>query len=111
MEQMESLQPEPSAPVRMDLKPERVQEALKSLPAWKLRRDGLAIESVRKCANSQRASSFAAHACRLASKLGQPAKVRIKGKKVVVTLTGHPVRGCTGGLTDAVFKLADLIGS
>lgn len=32
------------------------------------------------------------------------------GSKVAVTLTGHAVRGCTGGLTDAVFHLAELIG-
>ena len=29
---------------------------------------------------------------------------------VALTLTGHPIRGCAGGLTHPVFRLADLIG-
>ena len=95
----------------MELKPERVQEALRKLPSWKLSQDGLGIESTRRFATSQRASSFAAYSCRLASKLGQPVKVDLMGEQVVVSLKGHPVRGCIGGLTNPVFKLADLIGS
>lgn len=97
--------------VRMDLKPERVQEALERLPSWRLSEDGLAIESERRFASNQRTSSFAGYACRLASRLGQPVKIHVADKTVVVTLAGHPVRGCTGGLTNPVFRLADLIGS
>lgn len=111
MDQMVKVDVEVSAPERMHLKPERVQEALKKLPAWRLGQSGLAIESERRFATTQRASSFAGYACRLASKLGQPVKIDLADRKVVVTLAGHPVRGCTGGLTDPVFKLADLIGS
>ena len=100
-----------SAPERMDLKPERVQEALAKLPSWRLGECGSVIESERQFATCSRASSFAAYACRLASKLDQPVKIDLADRTVVVTLAGHPVRGCTGGLTDPVFKLADLIGS
>ena len=110
METMKKPNVEMSAPERMHLKPERVQEALKKLPSWRLGH-GVAIESERWFSTSQGASSFARYACRLASKLGQPVKVDLADKQVVVTLTGHPVRGCTGGLTAPVFKLADLIGS
>ena len=98
-------------PVRMDLKPERIQQHLLVLPGWRLRKDGRAIESARQFASLGGASSFAALACRLASQRRQPVKVRLAGENIVVTLPGHPVRGCTGGLTDAVFKLAGLIGS
>ena len=111
METMEKPNVEMSAPERMNLKPERVQEALEKLPSWRLGQGGAAIESERRFSTSQGASSFARYACRLASKLGQPVKVDLADKQVMVTLTGHPVRGCTGGLTAPVFKLADLIGS
>jgi hypothetical protein len=56
------------------------------------------------------AGSFARNACWLAAKLSQPMMVRLAGNEVSIILTGHPVRGCTGGLTNAVFNLADLIG-
>lgn len=111
MDKTEPLVAEVAMPERMHLKPERVQEALLRLPSWKLRQDALEIESTRRFATSQRASSFAAYSCRMASKMGQPLKVDLVGEQVIVSLKGHPVRGCTGGLTDAVFRLADLIGS
>lgn len=111
METMEKVDLEMSAPERMHLKPERVQQALKKLPSWRLSEDGLAIESERWFDTRQGASAFARYACRIASKLGQPVKVDLADKKAVVTLAGHPVRGCTGGLTAPVFRLADLIGS
>ena len=110
MMQEQSLFPLPDGPVRMDLKPERVQQMLAKLPGWALHASGRAILRVRLFATEQRAGSFAHTACWLATKLNQPVAVRLAGKEVTVALTGHPVRGCTGGLTDSVFKLADLIG-
>ena len=98
------------APVRMNLKPERVQQLLAKLPGWALRHDSQAIVRARMFTTPQGAGAFARNACWLATKLNQPATVSLAGTKVTVTLTGHPVRGCTGGLTDAVFKLAGRIG-
>ena len=98
-------------PVRMNLKPERVQELLVGLPGWKLRGDGRGLESVRRFTHPGAAGSFAALACRLATVRRQPVKVHLSGGEVVVTLQGHPVRGCTGGLTSKVFTLAGLIGA
>ena len=111
METIEKVDVEMSAPERMYLKPERVQQALEKLPSWRLSEDGLAIETERRFTTSQGASAFARLACRLASKLGQPVKIDVADQTAVVTLTGHPVRGCTGGLNGPVFRLADLIGS
>jgi pterin-4a-carbinolamine dehydratase len=115
MDQQTDVQPETvpgqDAPVRQDLKPERIQQALKRVPAWRLSRDGKAIESTRLFVDGQAASAFARYACRMAGMMGQPLKVHLAGKRVLVTLTGHPVRGCTGGLTDPVFRTADLIGN
>jgi len=98
------------APVRMDLKPERVQQMLARLPGWALHPGGRAIVRVRMFTTEQRAGSFARKACWLAAKRVQPVTVRLAGKEVTITLAGHPVRGCTGGLTGPVFNLADLIG-
>jgi len=111
MEKTEQVVAEVMMPVKMHLKPERVQEALLRLPSWKLRQGALGIESARRFTTSQGATSFAALSCRLASKMGQPLKVDLVGEQVTVVLPGHPVRGCTGGLTSVVFKVADLIGS
>ncbi|HWM93495.1 MAG TPA: 4a-hydroxytetrahydrobiopterin dehydratase [Thermoanaerobaculia bacterium] len=113
MEQMKTEQQPGSqveAPVRMDLKPERIQQLLGDLRGWALGPDGRAIQRIRLFTQAGKATGFARRACRLASKLRQPVLVRIAGTEVTITLTGHPVRGCTGGLTDAVFNLADLIG-
>jgi pterin-4a-carbinolamine dehydratase len=98
-------------PVRMNLKPERVQLLLARLPGWKLREDGGGLESERRFTSPGAASSFAAMACRLASLRGQPVKVDLAGGQVVVKLRGLPARGCAGGLTGPVFTLAGLIGA
>lgn len=111
MDKTETMVPAVELPVRMELKPERVQEALEKLPSWRLDEKGAGIESARRFATIQGAYAFAAYSCRLASKLRQPVKVDLMGEEVTVTLPGHPVRGCTGGLTSVVFRLADLIGS
>ncbi|HWM90110.1 MAG TPA: hypothetical protein VN493_05035 [Thermoanaerobaculia bacterium] len=107
----QKLNPAGSAPVRMDLKPERIQQHLLRLPGWKLRAKAPGIESVRHFTSPEGASTFASYACRLAAKQRQPVKIVVKGGKVIVSLPGYPPRGCTGGLTDAVFKLAGLIGA
>jgi hypothetical protein len=99
------------APVRMNLKPERVQQLLLALPGWKLRRDGLGIETFRRFTSARAASAFASLACRLATCQRQPVMVAVLGGDVVVRLQGCPVRGCTGGITEPVFNLAGLIGA
>jgi pterin-4a-carbinolamine dehydratase len=104
-------QSEPGGPVRMDLKPERVQQLLLTLPGWKLREDGRAIVTDRTFTNAQTAGAFAALACRLATQERQPVAVRLVGEQIMITLPGHPFRGCVGGLTGPVFRLAGLIGS
>ena len=105
-----ALFPLTEAPVRMDLKPERVQQMLARLPGWELHPSGRAIVRVRLFTTEQGAGAFARNACWLGTKLGQPVAVRLAGTEVAIALTGHPVRGCTGGLTAPVFKLASLIG-
>lgn len=102
---------DPDGPVRMDLKPERVQQLLLALPSWKLREDGRAIETEQTFVSAKTAGALGALACRLATQERQPVGVRLMGEQIVITLPGHPVRGCIGGLTRPVFRLAGLIGS
>jgi pterin-4a-carbinolamine dehydratase len=114
MDQMEKVQ-QPSevlgdAPVRMELKPERIQLLLQRVPEWRLREDGLGIERVRPVADPGRAREVVEQICRVASALRQPVSIAVDSKQVIVTLKGHPVRGCTGGLTEPVFKLAEALG-
>ena len=102
-----------SSPREAYLKSERVQEALGRLPGWMPARvnDGIvAIARIRAFDDSKGARSFIGLVCRLASGQGQPVEIRLEGTKVVVKLSGHPVRGCTGGLGKPVLNLAEMIG-
>ena len=92
------------------LKAERVQEALKRLPGWELDAGGQEIVRARKFKDAVGARAFVGLVCRLSSGQRQPVRIRLSGERVVVTLKGHPVRGCTGGLGKPVFKLAEMIG-
>ena len=96
-------------PVRMHLKPERIQQLLLGVPGWELRGES-ALVRVRLFATLEGAGVFAFNACWLAVKQRQPVMVGLAGKEVTIALPGHTVRGCTGGITEAVFKLAGMIG-
>jgi pterin-4a-carbinolamine dehydratase len=108
----EDMKPMPvlDVPEKLSLKAERVQEELERLPDWTLRPDGKGIERIRPFAEPSKARSFVNHVCRMSSLRRQPVTIAVDAKGVVVTLMGHPVRGCTGGLTGAVLDLAALIG-
>jgi pterin-4a-carbinolamine dehydratase len=102
-----------STPERAYLKSERLQEALGRLPGWTLTpgHGGIAgIARARAFDSSRGARSFVGLVCRLAVGQGQPVEIRLEGTKVVVKLSGHPVRGCTGGLGQPVLNLAEMIG-
>lgn len=114
MNPIETLNPQSDpvadAPVKMYLKPERIQEMLQRLPGWKLCPDGGGIVRTRKLKDVEEARSFVNLVCTLAAAQRQPVKIRLSRRQVDVTLEGHPVRGCVGGLGKPVFNLADLIG-
>lgn len=97
-------------PERMHLKPERVQELLRALPGWSLRTGAKAIERRREFASVDEAAEFVGRAGRLAICQRQPVTIALAGRSVSLTLTGHPLKGCTGGLTHPVFRLAGLLG-
>lgn len=114
MNQMETVQPQVQpvgeAPVKMELKPERIQQLLLRVPEWKLLDDGSGIQRVRPVSDPAKAREVVNRVCRIASVLRQPVSIAMDSREVIVTLKGHPVRGRSGGLTAAVFKLAEILG-
>lgn len=90
------------------LKSERVEQRMKLLPGWKIRKDGTAMDRVRRYGDATSAAGFAGFVCKLAATHKQPVTVGLAGKQVVVTLTGHRVHN--GGINDNVLDLAEAIG-
>ena len=101
-----------SGPVKAQLKAERVQQMLllRGLHAWKTANEGTAIQRVRQFAGPAEAGAFVGFVSLLAAGQRQPVTIGFAGKRVEITLTGHPVRGFAGGLTNAVFDLATMLG-
>lgn len=97
-------------PLVMRLKAERVQLLLAGLPGWRLRQDGRGLENARSFNSPKAAREFVGQVCKLAESRRQPVNVHLAGKKVGITLQGHPAKGCTGGINGAVFNLAAEIG-
>jgi hypothetical protein len=104
-------------PVKAYLKSERVQdpEALQSYlqtvaPGWELGVDSCAIHRVKEFASNAQAGLFAGYTGTLASAMHQPVTIAVAGKLVGLTLTGHPIVGCVGGLNRSVYRLAAMLG-
>jgi pterin-4a-carbinolamine dehydratase len=100
----------PGSPEKAHLKPERVQQLLLSLPGWRLGAEGRGIERRRHFTSFGKAQAFVGLVGRLATGHRQPVTIALSGKRVDLTLAGHPIKGRTGGLTDEVFNLAGRIG-
>jgi pterin-4a-carbinolamine dehydratase len=100
----------PAGPEKAQLKPERVQQLLLKLPGWRLGAEGRAIRRRRQFTSLAEAQAFVGLVGKLATGHRQPVTIALAGKRVDLTLAGHPVKGRTGGLTDNVFDLAGRIG-
>jgi pterin-4a-carbinolamine dehydratase len=107
---MSELQQMSYVPERMHLKPERVQQLLRELPGWSLGAGGCAIERSREFESVAEAAEFVGRAGKLAMAQRQPVRIALAGRNVSLTLAGHPRKGCTGGLTNPVFRLAAKLG-
>ncbi|HYN20942.1 MAG TPA: 4a-hydroxytetrahydrobiopterin dehydratase [Thermoanaerobaculia bacterium] len=105
-----------SKPVKANLKSERVQDTnrlqrdLQDIPEWKLGEDSQAIHRVKEFRSLAAAEAFVGFVGKLATLTRQPVTLALAGKLVGVTLAGHPVVGCTGGLNKTVIRLAGMIG-
>jgi len=92
---------------RGTLKPERVEEELRSMPAWRLMPDGKSIGHTRGFTQVEGAAKFAAFVAELAAADRQPVHLGISGNRVLLTLTR---RSRANGLTAAVFDFARQLG-
>jgi len=96
--------------LHQQLKPERVQEELQSMPGWTFNLERQAINRLQELPDMRVALAFATFALKLAKAEGQPLSVLIADSRVGLTLTGAPVNGTRGGLTLAALALAKRLG-
>ena len=80
-------------PLHEDLKPERVQEELRSMPAWTLLPGGKAIQSIMGFSSERAAAHFATFASTTAADFGQPVHLTMNGKTLTVKLFAPRVQG------------------
>jgi pterin-4a-carbinolamine dehydratase len=92
------------------LKSERVQEALKAMPAWGLAHGEQAIASAKVFPTPDVAASYGAFVSRFASAAGYSVTVSLTGGQVCVTLYAPQVNGCPGELTESVLGFAKQLG-
>jgi hypothetical protein len=92
------------------LKSERVQEALRAMPAWQLAHQEMAIQSVKAFPTPEVASLYAAYAARYGAAAGFPVTVSIAGGQVCVIVFAPQVNGCAGDLTESVLAFARQLG-
>lgn len=97
-------------PEAAQLKAERVQLLLLELPGWRLGAGGRTLVRSRCFKSVGEAADFVGLVGKLAALQRQPVSVALSGRSVSLTLTGHPAKGCTGGLTNPVLRLAAMLG-
>jgi len=68
------------------LKPERVQEELKTMPGWRLASGGNALARTRKLSQPGAAAKYAAYVADLAAAHGQPVILGVTAYQVTLTL-------------------------
>jgi len=100
----------PDAPDKLELKPERVQEEMARQLGWSKREGMPGIHRARQLANYLEAEAYVAFVFKVAAHRRQPVTVTQSGRKVSITLTGRPGRHRAGGLTNAVYDLACVLG-
>lgn len=100
-----------SGPEKAHLKSERVQNRIQELQGWELADEGNGLRQIRKFANPGDAEAWVGFVIQLAGSRRQPVTIGFAGRKVEVTLTGHPARGFVqGGITNPVIDLAEALG-
>lgn len=97
-------------PEKAYLKAERVQLLLREVPGWSLGTGGRTLLRRRCFKSVAEAAEFVGLTGKLAALQRQPVTIALSGRSVALILAGHPVRGCTGGLTNPVFRLAGMLG-
>jgi pterin-4a-carbinolamine dehydratase len=93
-------------PIHEELKPERVQEELRSMPDWNLLSGGKTIQSAMGFTSERAAAHFAAFASATAADLGQPVHLTLNGKTVTVKLFAPRIQGRATPLDSGVLAFA-----
>lgn len=99
-------------PVKMYLKPERVQIMLllQALPGWQVLPDGRMIDRVRQFPSTELAMAYAAFSERLARGVKLPISIHVADRTVLLTLRSPLSHGRLAPLTERVLDLARQLG-
>jgi Pterin 4 alpha carbinolamine dehydratase len=92
------------------LKPERVEELLRSMPGWRLLPGGKFIGRVRQFASERMAADYAAFVSAYAVDAGLPVNLNLSGQTVVLTLFTPSRNGRAIALTEEVLGFAKSLG-
>ena len=93
----------------LKLKPERVQEWLAAHPQWTLDRTGKVLQRTRSFPSAMAAAHFASFVSGLAASVALPARLKVKGGTVEVSV--YSPRGRSQApLTEKILTLASQIG-
>lgn len=97
----------PGMPDRLELKPERVQQALARMLGWEERPGVPGLHRVRGFASGMEAEAYAGLVMKLAVRRRQKVSLELTGKQVHVAIQGRPGKA---GFSNAVYALACALG-
>ena len=109
---VQALAGEPLKPgtVQERLRQEHAQEALQTLPGWRLTADGKALHRTRDLPSPAVASLYSAYVTGFAGELSLPVAVNVCGGQVMVILHARRNHGRLTAVTDAVLEFARRLG-
>lgn len=93
-------------PGAQPLSPERLQEALGRMPAWRLAPSGKALARVRQLPDAASAAAYAGFLFHIAVHAGQPLAIELAGSRLTATVRGRLHRGRRTGLTQETLDFA-----
>jgi pterin-4a-carbinolamine dehydratase len=96
----------PPRPIYQKLKPERVQEELKTMPAWSLHSSGKAIQRLYQFTSERAAANYAAYLSACAGDARQPVHLTVAGKSLTVKLFAPTRNGRSTALDMGVLAFA-----
>ena len=106
-EPMPALLEIPGMPDKLELKPERVQQALARMLGWEERPGVPGLHRVRGFASGMEAEAYAGLVMKLAVRRRQKVRLDLAGKQLHVVIQG---RSGKAGFTNAVYALACALG-
>src|SRR6476469_7412679 len=93
-------------PFFQKLKPERVQEELKTMPGWSLLPNGKMIQRTYQLSSDRSAANYATYLSAHAGDMGQPLELHLTGRTLTVKLFAPKNRGRLTALDMGVIAFA-----